>query len=172
MKNSEKILKIAADMRKARIDAIVAPLRKKAQVSPYSFPSMVPGARPEIDPKFLTAKAPATLVKAAAKPAVAPSKTPTIDAVANEAKAWGKDKLGQFKTWGSRNPIGGGAAGGAVLGGMAGLIYEALRGRREGERKDYLRAMLTHALLGAGGGALLGHYKPTVVTDGIKSLPS
>ena len=154
MKNSEKILKIAADLRKARIEAIVAPLRKKAQATVEQ-------------PVMTTPTAPA----APAAPA-APSKTPTIDAVANEAKAWGKGKLGQFKTWGSKNPIGGGAAGGAVLGGMAGLIYEALRGRREGERKDYLRAMLTHALLGAGGGALLGHYKPTVVTDGIKSLPS
>ena len=158
MKNSEKILKIAADMRKARIEAIVAPLRKKAQATVEQHVMATPTA-------------PAAPAVPAATPA-APSKTPTIDAVANEAKAWGKDKLGQFKTWGSKNPIGGGAAGGAVLGGMAGLIYEALRGRREGERKDYLRAMLTHALLGAGGGALLGHYKPTVVTDGIKSLPS
>jgi hypothetical protein len=155
MKNSEKILKVAADLRKARIEAIVAPLRKKAQA-----PAEQPAATP---PPPAAPATPAAPVKV---------ETPTFNALAGEAKAWGKDKLGQFKTWGSKNPIGGGAAGGAVLGGMAGLIYEALRGRKEGERKDYLRAMLTHALLGAGGGALLGRYKPTVVTDGIKSLPS
>lgn len=158
MKNSEKILKVASDLRRARIDAIVAPLRKKAQAQ---------GDAAQTDTTPTAPAAPATTPTAPAK-----VETPTFNALAGEAKAWGKDKYGQFKNWGTKNPIGGGAASGALMGGIAGLIYEALRGRRDGERKDYLRAMLTHALIGGGAGALLGHYKPKVVQDGIKSLPS
>lgn len=166
MKNSEKILKVASELkaaRRERIDAIVAPLRKKAQDASAPAPA---------------AAAPAATVPAAPAPAAAPAaapakpETPTINALAQEAKAKGKYALGKFKGFGTKDPVGGGAATGAVLGGVYGLIAEALRSRREGERKNYLRSMLLHSLLGTAGGALLGNYKPSVVKDGLQSLPS
>lgn len=72
--------------------------------------------------------------------------------------------------WGKENPAGAGAVAGGATGALAGLIYEALRKRKDGERKKYLRTALIAAIAGAGAGAIGGHYKQDAVLKGIDRL--
>ena len=72
--------------------------------------------------------------------------------------------------WGNENKAGAGAVAGGATGALAGLLYEALRRRKDGEKKKYLKTALMAAIMGAGAGAIGGHYRPDAVAKGIDRL--
>lgn len=173
MKNSEKILKVAhelASARKARIESIVAPLRKKAQAPAQSGFKPGPWGIPVRDYSAAVATQQPAPAASGQPSAAQQSKTPTLKAIGGEVKDLAGVGLGQFRDWGSKNTVGGGAATGAAGGAVLGLVSEFLRRKQKGERSQYLRAMLTHALLGGGIGALVGHYSPKTVSGGLGKI--
>ena len=90
----------------------------------------------------------------------------TVQGVSNAAK-WTGDKAvagaNWVKDWGKNNRAGAGGAIGAGAGAIAGLLYEAIRRRKDDEeRKHYLKAALMTAITAGAGGAIVGHFAPNI----------
>lgn len=109
------------------------------------------------------------------KPEAAPDKGPgavrrawdaTAQGVSNAAK-WTKDQAVAgakwVNDWGKNNRAGAGGAIGAGAGAIAGLLYEAIRRKKDDEeRKHYLKAALMTAITAGAGGAVVGHFAPNI----------
>lgn len=87
----------------------------------------------------------------AALNALAPKRT-FLDDLGRDIKATAS-KVTDFNKY----PIGTSVAAGGIVGGLSGLLYEALRKQRDSmDRKDYLKRFLVGALIGTGAGGATG----------------
>ena len=81
------------------------------------------------------------------------SSAPTQENWLDRTKAKAKEVGGYL----NQHPIGTSVAAGGIVGGLAGLLYEALRKQRDSmDRKDYLKRFLVGALIGTGAGGATG----------------